>query len=288
MPGPIYHSILSRVSANLALLLHFVLYPLSFLFMSIGLLLGHILGCLLSKDLGFSRKLMGILLVLMPMTSFFGGLFWSAVVDHTGSYRGVLTSTSVLGIVAIFGYLLPQIGHSLPLLLVITLLHGFLDSLIMAAYLLLFVICSVHFQMSWAALPFSTAFMFVRFGPFSRWSQVSDSSCWPYPRWPLLKSPLGAKGIWGWRIAVSWFWWKVFKSAKQGFHIFQPNRAKKHISMLNLRLGPSPHVERLFHFPYFPVMQEDYGDQRLWSAVGWGTMAFVAGKLVDPLGALIL
>ena len=27
--------------------------------------------------------------------------------------------------------------------------------------------------------------------------------------------------------------------------------------------------------------QEAYGDQRLWSAVGWGTMAFVAGKLMD-------
>lgn len=27
--------------------------------------------------------------------------------------------------------------------------------------------------------------------------------------------------------------------------------------------------------------QEDYGDQRLWSAIGFGSMALVAGKLVD-------
>lgn len=32
---------------------------------------------------------------------------------------------------------------------------------------------------------------------------------------------------------------------------------------------------------FIPTQQEAYGDQRLWSAVGWGTMAFVAGKLMD-------
>lgn len=69
---------------------------------------------------------MGLLQFLMPMMSFVGGLFWSVIVDRTGSYRGTLTSTSLLGVVAVFGYLLPQIGHNLPLLLVITLLHGFL------------------------------------------------------------------------------------------------------------------------------------------------------------------
>ena len=66
----------------------------------------------LSKDLGLSRKLMGILLVLMPTMSFLGGLFWSVIVDRTGSYRGVLTTTSLLGVTTIFGYLLPQAATS--------------------------------------------------------------------------------------------------------------------------------------------------------------------------------
>jgi cyanate permease len=65
-----------------------------------------------SKDLGLSRKLMGILLVLMPTMSFLGGLFWSVIVDRTGSYRGVLTTTSLLGVTTIFGYLLPQAATS--------------------------------------------------------------------------------------------------------------------------------------------------------------------------------
>lgn len=55
---------------------------------------------------------MGILLVLMPMMSFIGGLFWSMIVDRTGSYRGVLTTTSLLGVAAVFGYLLPQVATS--------------------------------------------------------------------------------------------------------------------------------------------------------------------------------
>ena len=55
---------------------------------------------------------MGILLVLMPTTSFLGGLFWSVIVDRTGSYRGVLTTTSLLGVTTIFGYLLPQAATS--------------------------------------------------------------------------------------------------------------------------------------------------------------------------------
>ena len=67
---------------------------------------------MLSKDLGLSRKLMGILLVLMPTMSFLGGLFWSVIVDRTGSYRGVLTTTSLLGVTTIFGYLLPQAATS--------------------------------------------------------------------------------------------------------------------------------------------------------------------------------
>ncbi|CAK9008826.1 unnamed protein product [Durusdinium trenchii] len=130
-------------------------------------------------ELGFSRKLMGLLQFLMPMMSFVGGLFWSVIVDRTGSYRGTLTSTSLLGVVAVFGYLLPQIGHNLPLLLVITLLHGFLTA---------------------------------PSGP------IVDGLCL-----------------------------KVLS---------EQTAAKK----------------------------EDYGDQRLWSAIGFGSMALVAGKLVDIYG----
>ena len=37
-----------------------------------------------------------------------------------------------------------------------------------------------------------------------------------------------------------------------------------------------------------PQLQEAYGDQRLWSAVGWGAMALVAGKLVDPRSKAVL
>lgn len=129
-------------------------------------------------DLGLSRKLMGILLVLMPTMSFLGGLFWSVIVDRTGSYRGVLTTTSLLGVTTIFGYLLPQAATSLPLLVLITLLHGFFTA---------------------------------PAGP------IVDGLCL-----------------------------KVLSEQK--------------------------------------VSKEAYGDQRLWSAVGWGAMALVAGKLVDIYG----
>lgn len=72
---------------------------------------------------------MGYLLVLMPSTSFLGGLFWSQVVDRSGSYRRVLTGTSLAGCLVVFGYMLPAVTNSLPLLLVITALHGPLEQL---------------------------------------------------------------------------------------------------------------------------------------------------------------
>lgn len=121
---------------------------------------------------------MGVLMVFMPMMTFFGGLFWSAVVDRTGAYRKVLASTSIAGVAIVFSYLLPAVCNSLPLLSVVTLLHGFL------------------------AAPA---------GP------IVDGLCL-----------------------------KVLTEQK--------------------------------------VSDEDYGDQRLWSAVGWGGMALIAGCLVDAFG----
>ena len=131
---------------------------------------------------------MGYLLVLMPSTSFLGGLFWSQVVDRTGSYRRVLTGTSLAGSLVVFGYMLPQITNSLPLLLVITALHGPLELLEMAEK--------------------CTRFLTATAGP------LVDGLCL-----------------------------KVL--------------AEQDIS------------------------KEAYGDQRLWSAVGWGVMALLAGKLVE-------
>eukprot|EP00931_Biecheleriopsis_adriatica_P078406 TRINITY_DN51867_c0_g1_i1.p1 TRINITY_DN51867_c0_g1~~TRINITY_DN51867_c0_g1_i1.p1 ORF type:complete len:514 (-),score=76.23 TRINITY_DN51867_c0_g1_i1:214-1755(-) len=129
-------------------------------------------------DLGLSRKIMGILLVIMPMMSFVGGLFWSSVVDKSGAYRKTLISTSLAGVAVVFAYLLPCVRSSLMLLVGITTLHGFL------------------------AAPA---------GP------IVDGLCL-----------------------------KVLSEQE--------------------------------------VTDEAYGDQRLWSAVGWGGMALFAGRLVDAFG----
>lgn len=78
--------------------------------------------------IGLSRQLMGMLLVVMPLTAFFGGLFWSSVVDSSGAYKKILIGTSTLGTAVVFSYLLPAVCKSLPLLLCTTVLHGFLAS----------------------------------------------------------------------------------------------------------------------------------------------------------------
>lgn len=78
--------------------------------------------------IGLSRQLMGMLLVVMPLTAFFGGLFWSSVVDSSGAYKKTLIFTSTLGTAVVFSYLLPAVCKSLPLLLCTTILHGFLAS----------------------------------------------------------------------------------------------------------------------------------------------------------------
>ncbi|CAE8695607.1 unnamed protein product, partial [Polarella glacialis] len=79
-------------------------------------------------SLGLSRKTMGMLLVIMPLTSFFGGLFWSSVVDQSGAYRRTLIGTSIAGVAVVFAYLLPAVRGSLSLLMATTVLHGFLAS----------------------------------------------------------------------------------------------------------------------------------------------------------------
>eukprot|EP00929_Paragymnodinium_shiwhaense_P057990 TRINITY_DN29047_c0_g1_i2.p1 TRINITY_DN29047_c0_g1~~TRINITY_DN29047_c0_g1_i2.p1 ORF type:complete len:402 (+),score=72.72 TRINITY_DN29047_c0_g1_i2:342-1547(+) len=128
--------------------------------------------------IGLSRAFMGVLLMLMPLTTFIGGLFWSTVVDRTGGYKETLVGTSLVGIGVIFCYLLPQVQVSQKLLIAITCLHGFL--------------CSVS-------------------------SPIVDALT---------------------------------------------------LKVLSEHEGSD----------------EGYGDQRLWSAVGWGAMAFVAGWIVDLFG----
>ena len=78
--------------------------------------------------IGLSRKLMGFLLVVTPMMSFVGGMFWSIVVDITGKYKLILTSSGLLAVALVFSYLLPAVGKSWPLLLGITFVQGFLTS----------------------------------------------------------------------------------------------------------------------------------------------------------------
>ncbi|CAJ1365383.1 unnamed protein product [Effrenium voratum] len=131
--------------------------------------------------IGLSRKLMGFLLVVTPMMSFVGGMFWSIVVDITGKYKLILTSSGLLAVALVFSYLLPAVGKSWPLLLGITFVQGFLTS---------------------------------PAGP------VVDGLC---------------------------------------------------LKVLKEQTGPQE-------------KKEEYGDQRLWSAVGWGGMAIAAGKLVDMYG----
>ncbi|CAE7701401.1 FH18 [Symbiodinium sp. CCMP2592] len=131
-------------------------------------------------DLGLSRKVMGLLLVMVPMMAFVGGFFWSSIVDRSGSYRRILTFTSSLGIATVFSYMLPAVGRSLPLLVLVTLLQGFVTA---------------------------------PAGP------IVDGLC--------LKV--------------------LAQRSEEG-------------------------------------SSEAYGDQRLWSAVGWGAMALIAGKLIDIFG----
>jgi len=134
-------------------------------------------------DLGLSRKIMGLLLVLVPFMAFVGGFFWSFIVDRSGAYRATLTSTSLLGVATVCSYLLPAVGRSLPLLILCTLLQGFLTA---------------------------------PAGP------IVDGLCL-----------------------------KVLAQHQ--------NKARADTG-------------------------EEYGDQRLWSAVGWGVMALVAGRLIDLFG----
>lgn len=129
-------------------------------------------------QLGLSRSAMGLLLLAMPLASFFGGLFWSTIVDYTGDYKRTLIGTSVMGVMVVFSYMSPAVQNSFAVLTLITVLHGFFAS------------------------------------PSSA---LVDALCL-----------------------------KVLSEQK--------------------------------------VDTEAYGDQRLWSAVGWGGMALVAGKLVDASG----
>lgn len=128
--------------------------------------------------LGFSRRLMGVLLVVFPLASFCGAMFWSAFVDRTGEYKGTLIGTSVAGVIIVLFIWLVAKRITFPVLAALTALHGFF------------------------AAPS---------GP------IVDALC---------------------------------------------------LKVLAER-GPS---------------DEGYGDQRLWSAIGWGLMALVCGRLVDVFG----
>jgi len=128
--------------------------------------------------INLSRAVMGMLFVVLPMTSFLGGLFWSGVVDRCSSFKGTLVFTSLCSIAAVFAYLVPSVQERLPLLVGVTALHGFFA------------------------------------GPSS---PLVDGLC---------------------------------------------------LKVLSEQTDT----------------KEGYGDQRLWSAVGWGGMALIAGKLVDCFG----
>eukprot|EP00403_Amphidinium_massartii_P030127 CAMPEP_0178399070 /NCGR_PEP_ID=MMETSP0689_2-20121128/15093_1 /TAXON_ID=160604 /ORGANISM="Amphidinium massartii, Strain CS-259" /LENGTH=541 /DNA_ID=CAMNT_0020019841 /DNA_START=83 /DNA_END=1708 /DNA_ORIENTATION=+ len=128
--------------------------------------------------LGLSRDLMGVLLLVFPLVSFVGQLFWSAVVDYLGDYKATLMGTTLMGVAIVFAYLVPAVQQSFPLLCAVTAAHGFF---------------------------------------------ASTSG-------PLLDS-------------------------------------------LSLKVLS----ER-------PDTKENYGDQRIWSTVGWGGMALIAGSLVDGYG----
>lgn len=129
-------------------------------------------------QIGLSRREMGFLLVVMPLVAFWGQLFWSAVVDRLGECKRTLIITSLVGVAVVFTYLLPCVKGSLPILTLVTMLHGFFAS---------------------------------PSGP------IVDALCL-----------------------------KVL--SEQG------------------------------------VTEEAYGDQRLWSAIGWGGMALVSGHLIDVFG----
>lgn len=130
-------------------------------------------------EVGLSRWLMSLLLVIMPLASFVGALFWSARVDRSGEYKRTLMGTSAVAVAVVFTYLSPAVRVSFPLLLVVTALHGFFA------------------------------------GPSG---PLVDALCLKV----LAEEPGG---------------------------------------------------------------KEAYGDQRLWSAVGWGGMALVVGQLVDCFGS---
>jgi len=78
--------------------------------------------------IGLTRDQMGLLLVILPMSTFVGNMFWGTVVDHVGEFKRTLVSTSVGAILVVFLYLLPAVRQSLPLLMIVTALHGFMTA----------------------------------------------------------------------------------------------------------------------------------------------------------------
>jgi MFS family permease len=79
-------------------------------------------------DIGLERSLIGTLGFVGMGATFFGQLFWSAVIDYLGEYKSVLVFTQFLGTATLFLYCLPVVKGSVVLVFIVALINTFLMS----------------------------------------------------------------------------------------------------------------------------------------------------------------
>lgn len=79
-------------------------------------------------SIGLDRNIIGILQFAGMGTTFVGQIFWSAVIDRLGEYKTVLVGTQLVGTILLFGYTLPLVQNSVPLVFIVAISNQFLTS----------------------------------------------------------------------------------------------------------------------------------------------------------------
>lgn len=78
--------------------------------------------------IGLGRRQIGVLMLISPVASFAGQLFWSTIIDRLGDFKRPLVGTTAAGTCLVFLCLLPQVQRSFTLLAVVTALYNFMLS----------------------------------------------------------------------------------------------------------------------------------------------------------------
>jgi len=79
-------------------------------------------------DIDLERSLIGTLGFVGMGTTFFGQLFWSAVIDYLGEYKSVLVFTQFFGTCSLFLYCLPVVKGNIILIFAVAISNTFLMS----------------------------------------------------------------------------------------------------------------------------------------------------------------